>query len=58
MYGPAKGMTEDQRREAARRFKDLGAATGEEIPVLRMNEQTPRQLSLPSVGETGKEPEE
>ena len=57
-YNKAVGSLEMRILPAARRFKDLGAATGEEIPVLRMNEQTPRQLSLPSVVETGREPEE
>lgn len=51
-YNKAVGSLEMRVFPAARRFKELGAATGDEIPVLDAIDQTPRQLSLPSVGET------
>jgi DNA recombination protein RmuC len=38
---------------AARRFKELGAATGEELQVIDIVEQTPRALNAPGVDEGG-----
>lgn len=44
-YNSAVGSMEARVLPSARRFKDLGAATGEEIPVLSPVETTPRALS-------------
>jgi len=33
---------------AARRFRELGAASGEEIPVLEPVDQAPRALGVPA----------
>jgi DNA recombination protein RmuC len=48
-YNSAVGSMEARILPAARRFKDLGAATGEEIPVLSPVETTPRALAAPEV---------
>jgi len=37
---------------AARKFKDLGAVSGAEIPVLNPVETTPRSLEPPEVNES------
>jgi hypothetical protein len=34
----------------ARRFKDLGAASGEDIPEIETISQVPRQLAIPGLG--------
>lgn len=57
-YNKAVGSLEMRVFPAARRFKELGAATGDEIPVLDAIDQAPRQLSLPNVGETESRPED
>lgn len=44
-YNKAVGSMETRVLPAARRFKDLGAATGNEIPVLSPVETTPRTLT-------------
>lgn len=46
-YNSAAGSLEHMVLPAARRFKNLGAATGDEIPVLPPIETTPRTLAAP-----------
>ena len=50
-YNSAVGSMEARVLPAARRFKDLGAATGSEIPHLSPVETTPRALTAPEVKE-------
>lgn len=50
-YNSAVGSIEARVLPAARRFKDLGAATGNEIPALSPVETTPRALAAPEVKE-------
>jgi len=50
-YNSAVGSMEARVLPAARRFKDLGAATGNEIPVLSPVETTPRALAAPETTE-------
>lgn len=50
-YNKAVGSMEARVLPAARRFKDLGAATGDEIPALSLVETTPRFLVAPEAGE-------
>lgn len=52
-YNSAIGSMEARVMPAARRFKDLGAATGNEIPPLSPVETTPRALTAPDVKEDG-----
>jgi len=47
-YNSAVGSLESRVLPAARRFKDLGAATGEEIPELEPLKNDPRAVSVPS----------
>ena len=56
-YNKAVGSLEMRILPAVRRFKELGAATGEGIPLVDMVEQTPRQVSLPGLTESGDIPE-
>jgi DNA recombination protein RmuC len=44
-YNGTVGSLESRVLPAARRFKELGAAAGEEIPPLRMLEKTLRRLT-------------
>jgi DNA recombination protein RmuC len=48
-YNDAVGSMEARVLPSARKFKDLGAATGDDIPELEPLERTPRQLSAPDV---------
>jgi DNA recombination protein RmuC len=50
-YNSAVGSMEARVLPAARRFKDLGAATGSEIPHLSPVETTPRALTAPETEE-------
>ena len=45
-YNQAVGSLETRVLPAARRFKELGAATGEEIELLEGLDTTPRQLAI------------
>ena len=53
-YNSAVGSMEARVLPAARRFKDLGAASGEELPVVEPIETTPRALSAPEFTEDTK----
>ena len=46
-YNRAVGSMESRVLPSARRFRDLGAATGEEIALLQPLDQAPRQLGGP-----------
>jgi len=48
-YNSAVGSIEGRVLPAARRFKDLGVASGDEIPVLEPVETIPRALSAPEL---------
>ncbi len=50
-YNSAVGSMEARVLPVARRFKDLGAATGDEIPALSPVETAPRALTAPEVKE-------
>jgi len=50
-YNSAIGSLEARVLPAARKFKDLGAATGEELPTLSPVESTPRAITAPEVKE-------
>jgi DNA recombination protein RmuC len=53
-YNSAVGSMEARVLPAARRFKDLGAASGEELPLVQPIETTPRALSVPEFTEDTK----
>jgi len=50
-YNSAVGSIEVRVLPAARRFKELGAASGTDIPILRSVEATPRAIGLPETTE-------
>ncbi len=50
-YNKAVGSLESRVFPAARRFKELGAATGDEIPVVEAVDQAPRSLASPDVSD-------
>ncbi len=50
-YNTAVGSLESRVLPAARRFKDLGAAPGAEIPILDPVETLPRGLSAPDISQ-------
>jgi DNA recombination protein RmuC len=50
-YNSAVGSMEARVLPAARRFKDLGAAPGEELPLIQPIETTPRALTAPELME-------
>lgn len=52
-YNKAVGSMEARVLPAARRFKDLGAATGAEVPLVQPVETTPRALAVPEAKEDG-----
>ena len=53
-YNSAASSLESRVLPSARRFKDLGAAWGEEIPLLQQVQITPRSLTAPELkGATG-----
>lgn len=54
-YNSAVGSMEARVLPAARRFKDLGASTGDEIPPLTPVETTPRTLTAAEAKERNKE---
>jgi len=51
-YNQAVGSLENRVLPAARKFKELGAAPGEEIPMLEPLEHTPRELTGPELNST------
>ena len=55
-YNSAVGSLEARVMPAARRFKDLGAGTSDEIPAIAPVEVAPRDLSLPELDAAGSEP--
>ncbi|MGH7392252.1 MAG: DNA recombination protein RmuC, partial [Candidatus Rokuibacteriota bacterium] len=56
-YNAAVGSMESRVLPAARRFRDLGAAGGEEIPVLEAVDERPRTLTAPDVPEQLRAPD-
>jgi DNA recombination protein RmuC len=50
-YNSAVGSMEARVLPAARRFKDLGAASGEELPIVEPIETTPRAITAPEFTE-------
>ena len=49
-YNRAVGSMEARVLPSARRFRDLGAATSDEIPPVEPVEATPREVSAPEEG--------
>lgn len=50
-YNKAAGSLESRVLPSARRFRDLGAASGEEIPLLQNIQGTPRKVTAPELSE-------
>jgi len=50
-YNRAVGSMESRVLPAARKFKDLGSATGAEVPLVQPIETTPRALTAPELTE-------
>ena len=48
-YNKAVGSFESRVLVQARRFKELGAATGEDLPEIETVSVAPRQLALPGI---------
>jgi DNA recombination protein RmuC len=48
-YNRAVGSIESRVLPSARRFRDLGAATGDDIPMLEAVDTQPRALSVPEI---------
>ncbi len=55
-YNSAVGSMEARVLPAARRFKDLGSGTSEDIPAIAPVETAPRALSVPETDATGQSP--
>ena len=53
-YNSAVGSMEARVLPAARRFKELGAASGDEVPLVQPIETTPRALTAPEFTEDSK----
>jgi DNA recombination protein RmuC len=53
-YNSAVGSMEARVLPAARRFKELGAASGDEVPLIQPIETTPRAITAPEFTEDGK----
>lgn len=51
-YNKATGSLESRVLSSARRFKELGAATGEEIVEIEPVDESPRALAIPEKGES------
>jgi DNA recombination protein RmuC len=51
-YNKATGSLESRVLPSARRFKDLGAATGEEIVEIEPVDESPRALAIPEKTES------
>lgn len=55
-YNKAVGSLESRVLPAARKFQELGAAPGDEIPLINPIEQSPRLLNAPELTEDESEP--
>ena len=56
-YNDAVGSLERRVFISARRFKDLGATTGEELPEFEAVEVVPRTVQLPEIATADHEPD-
>ena len=55
-YNRSVGSLESRVLVQARRFKDLGAAVGEDIPEIETVSHVPRQLAIPGLEPEDEEP--